>query len=69
MIWNWQQKNWPELQYDCSALGELESWFLRQSGVLQGTLKHGDRFQLGTHIFQYVLEACEAAPQTYTVDE
>ena len=40
MIWNWQQKNWPEFQYDCSALGELESWFLRQSGVLQGTLKH-----------------------------
>lgn len=40
MIWNWQQKDWPEFRYDSSALGELESRFLRQSGVLQGTLKH-----------------------------
>lgn len=40
MKWNWQQKDWPEFQYDSSALSELESHFLRQSGMLQGTLKH-----------------------------
>ena len=40
MKWNWQQKDWPEFQYDSSALSKLESRFLRQSGMLQGTLKH-----------------------------
>lgn len=40
MKWNWQRKDWPEFQYDSSALSELESRFLRQSGMLQGTLKH-----------------------------
>ena len=50
-------------------LGSTNGLTINGSPSLQGTLKHGDRFQLGTHIFQYVLEACEAAPQTYTVDE
>ncbi len=40
MNWNWQQNDWPEFRYDSSALSESESRFLRQSGMLQGTLKH-----------------------------
>ena len=40
MKWNWQQNDWPEFNYDSSALSELEGRFLRQSGVHQGTLKH-----------------------------
>jgi len=40
MKWNWQQQDWPEFRHDSSALNELESRFLRQSGMLQGTLKH-----------------------------
>ncbi len=40
MKWNWQQNDWPEFRYDSSALNELESRFLLQSGMLQGTLKH-----------------------------
>jgi len=40
MKWNWEQKNWPEFQYDPSTLSELESQFLQQSGMLLGTLKH-----------------------------
>jgi len=40
MKWNWQQNDWPEFRYDASALIKLESRFLRQSGMLQGTLKH-----------------------------
>ncbi len=40
MKWNWQQQDWPEFRYNSSALSELENHFLRQSGMLQGTLKH-----------------------------
>jgi len=40
MKWNWQQNEWPDFRYDSSALSEFESRFLRQSGMLQGTLKH-----------------------------
>ncbi len=40
MKWNWQRKDWPEFRYDPSALNELENRFLRQSGMLQGTLRH-----------------------------
>ena len=40
MKWNWQQNDWPNFHYDSSALIEMESLFLRQSGMLQGALKH-----------------------------
>jgi len=39
-IWNWQQKDWPHFRYDSTALSELESKFLQQSGVLLGAAKH-----------------------------
>lgn len=40
MKWNWQQKDWPDFSYDKAPLEELETKFLRQSGLLLGTLKH-----------------------------
>ncbi|MEP2705199.1 MAG: Fic family protein [Roseibium sp.] len=40
MQWNWQQKDWPNFRYDNAALDALETQFLKQSGVVVGTLKH-----------------------------
>src|SRR3990167_4630710 len=40
MIWNWQQPNWPNFSYDEKTLRDLENQFLKQSGVLIGTLNH-----------------------------
>lgn len=40
MEWNWQKPDWPEFSYDETALEEAEAQFLRQSGELNGSLKH-----------------------------
>jgi Fic family protein len=40
MLWNWQQKKWPDFTYDKSALAEYEAKFLHQSGILVGTYRH-----------------------------
>lgn len=40
MLWNWQQKNWPNFQWNNHALEELEARFLRQSGVFIGATRH-----------------------------
>ena len=40
MKWNWQHKDWPKFTYDPAQIAPLEEAFLRQSGTLQGTLKH-----------------------------
>jgi Fic family protein len=46
MIWNWQQRDWPQFTYDAAALEPLEHRFLRRSGEFIGAFKHlgpGDR--------------------------
>lgn len=40
MRWNWQQADWPSFSYDNAKLEELETQFLKQSGVVVGALKH-----------------------------
>jgi len=40
MIWNWQQPDWPEFEYDSAALSALEEAFLLQSGELLGAFRH-----------------------------
>lgn len=40
MKWNWQHKDWPQFDYDKTALDALEAKFLHQSGIVLGTLKH-----------------------------
>jgi pSer/pThr/pTyr-binding forkhead associated (FHA) protein len=50
-------------------LGSTNGILVNGSPALEGSLKHGDRFQLGTYLFQYVVEECEVAPPTYTVPE
>lgn len=39
MKWNWQQRDWPQFEYDEKKLKPLEEEFLRQCGVLEGSLK------------------------------
>ncbi|KLN58864.1 cell division protein Fic [Kiloniella spongiae] len=40
MKWNWQQKDWPDFQYDSEKLAEFETRFLKESGVILGAYKH-----------------------------
>ncbi len=36
MLWNWQQKDWPNFQYQQDLLAKLEAQFLHESGILIG---------------------------------
>lgn len=40
MLWNWQQKEWPNFRWDAKILQPLEAKFLLQSGVLSGAYQH-----------------------------
>jgi len=40
MTWNWQKKDWPRFYFDARSLDELESIFLKASGILEGTYRH-----------------------------
>lgn len=40
--WNWQQDDWPNLNYQPEVLASLEQDFLHSSGVLFGVSKHLD---------------------------
>ena len=40
MNWNWQHPDWPRFRYSTGRLAERESLFLRQSGVVVGTVRH-----------------------------
>jgi len=40
MIWNWQHEDWPLFRWDATALEKLEQTFLRQAGMVSGSLKH-----------------------------
>jgi Fic family protein len=47
MTWNWQQTDWPNLQFDADALAPLEARFLRQGGIVIGTTRHLATEELG----------------------
>ncbi|MEA5426398.1 Fic family protein [Arcicella lustrica] len=40
MEWNWQQEDWPNFKFDALALENLEADFQKNSGYLQGTIRH-----------------------------
>lgn len=40
MRWNWQHPSWPAFRFQSGRLAHREATFLRQSGVLIGTLRH-----------------------------
>lgn len=40
MPWNWQDSNWPIFRFRQALLAQREGQFLRQSGVVVGTVRH-----------------------------
>ena len=40
MTWNWQRPDWPQFHYSPERLAQREGLFLRQSGVVVGTVRH-----------------------------
>jgi len=40
MTWNWEQADWPNFNYDASALEVLEAQFLLESGIVIGAFRH-----------------------------
>lgn len=40
MTWNWQHPDWPTFRFEPANLAERETAFLRQSGVVVGSVKH-----------------------------
>jgi Fic family protein len=40
MIWNWQQLDWPNFTYASETMTAIEASFLKNAGVIVGTLEH-----------------------------
>ena len=40
MRWNWQDPDWPNFRFRPTILAEREGLFLRQSGIVVGTVRH-----------------------------
>lgn len=40
MLWNWQQKDWPNFNYNEAKIALLENRFLQESGVVRGAFTH-----------------------------
>ena len=40
MMWNWQQKEWPEFSYDATQIKKQEETFLLEAGKLLGAFSH-----------------------------
>jgi Fic family protein len=40
MPWNWQHPDWPKFRFRPERLAERDATFLRQSGVVIGTMRH-----------------------------
>lgn len=40
MTWNWQDSDWPNFRFHAEKLMEREATFLKQSGVIVGTVRH-----------------------------
>ncbi len=40
MRWNWQNPDWPTFRFRPTLLADREGLFLRQSGVVVGTVRH-----------------------------
>jgi Fic family protein len=40
MRWNWQHPDWPNFRYRQASLLEREATFLRQGGIVVGTIRH-----------------------------
>jgi Fic family protein len=62
MKWIWQQPEWPNFRFQPEKLAEREAAFLRQSGVVIGTVKHlPDEERLPLVIDLYSTEALKTS--------
>ena len=43
MKWNWQQKNWPQFQYEEAKLSDYEMIFREKAAMVLGSIKHLDK--------------------------
>jgi pSer/pThr/pTyr-binding forkhead associated (FHA) protein len=50
-------------------LGSTNGTRLNGENVMARELDHGDRIEIGEHLFQFVLEDRNAAPQTYYIPD
>ena len=50
-------------------LGSMNGTRLNDSELKAADLKNGDRFQLGEHVFQFVLEKRPKQPKTYVIPD
>ena len=55
--------------YRIRDLASTNGVYVNDAHVATGELKHGDRFQLGDHVFTFVLEEVARAPMPYTIDD
>lgn len=53
--------------YRVVDLGSTNGVLVNGAQVSTADLKHGDRLQLGDHVFQYVLEERESSPREFEV--
>lgn len=42
MLWNWQLSDWPNFDFDQGKLRAAEALFLRDAGVIVGSMHHLD---------------------------
>lgn len=52
-------------KFKLQDLGSTNGLRVNGNRVLVHALKHGDRIELGTHLFQFLVEESEEAPDTY----
>jgi pSer/pThr/pTyr-binding forkhead associated (FHA) protein len=50
-------------------LGSTNSVMVNGSPVLAAELKHGDRIEIGAHVFQYVVEAIACEPRVHVIED
>ena len=50
-------------------LGSMNGIIVNETEAKVGDLKSGDRFQVGQHVFQFVLSKRQSGPKTYVIDE
>jgi len=60
---------WADGQLRLRDLGSMNGIRVNGAAVQVADLKHGDRFQLGEHVFQLVLEQRRREPRAYVLPD
>ena len=60
---------WADGRLRLRDLGSMNGIRVNGAAVQVADLKHGDRFQLGTHVFQLILEQRRREPRAYVLPD